>query len=135
MTKKLGRGDDGSRLVDAAGFTPWAGDPFAGQPRQHGQIDYECNACGRGGRHPYHPDVPPGWWYLWDQAADTVKIVCKPQCAVELSGISLPKDASVRQLIKALVAAGWRYRSPEQKRDDEPAAVGGLSGGWNSGTV
>jgi len=134
MTKRLGPGDDGSRLVDGTSFTPWPGDPFAGQSRKEGQIDYECNYCGRVGRHPYYPDVPLGWWWLHNYADDAVALVCRPLCAASYSDLKLPNGIDIKELVKRVVAAGWKYRSPE-KRDAAEAKVPKLSGGWGGSSV
>jgi len=137
MAQELPPGDDGSRLVDDADFKPWPGDPFAGMPRKAGQTDYECNQCGRVGRHPFFPDVPLGWWWLHDVQQDIVHIVCRPQCAAVRGGLMNAKQAEatdVRQLVQVVVRAGWRYRNPEKRSEDE-VKVPKLSGGWSSGSV
>ena len=128
------REDD--HLGDAGStFVPWDGDPFVGEARKHGQIDYDCHQCGNTGRHPYCPDVPKGWWYLHDVASDTVFLVCKPSCAAEYSKLTITReDATVRELVQAVVAAGWRYRSPE-KGDPTEFKSTPLGGGWGKGTV
>jgi hypothetical protein len=137
MTKQLPPGDDGSRLVDDTDFQPWPGDPFAGMPRKWGQIDYRCNQCGRLGRHPWTPDVPLGWWWLYDRTQDVVHIVCRPQCAAVRSGLmdeKAAKDLDIKVLAKKVVHAGWRYRSPE-KADPNEVKVRGLDGGWGNGSI
>lgn len=132
--KQLPPGDDGSRLIDNADFIPWPGDPFVGMPRKMGQTDYECNQCGRVERHPYYPDVPRSWWWRHDVATDTVALVCRPLCAAQYSELKLPNGIDIKDLLKAVVAAGWRYRRPE-KKDREAVKVPKLSGGWGNGSV
>lgn len=137
MTKKLPGGDDGSRMSAAKDFPAWPDDPFSGMPRQWGQTDYACNHCGRIGRHPWSPDVPRGWWWLYDQAQDIVHIVCRPQCAAVRSGMmdeKAAKDFEVKALVQKVAAAGWRYRSPE-RRDPDEVKVRGLDGGWGNGSL
>ena len=132
MTQQLPPGDDGSRLVDDHEFEPWPGDPFAGMPRKHGQLDYECNYCGRTARHPYTPDVPLSWWWLYDPTSDTVALVCRPQCAAAYSGLAIAKIT--KETLQQIFKAGWKYRGPE-KRDQNEVKVPKLSGGWGSGSV
>jgi hypothetical protein len=132
MTKKLPEGDDGSRMSVARNFHDWPGDPFAGMQRKWGQTDYECNQCGRVGRHPWSPDVPPGWWWLHDANTDIVHIVCSPKCAAAASGLTVTDD--IKMTARQVLNAGWHYRRPEKRDPNEPKATG-LGGGWNSGSV
>lgn len=134
MTQQLPPGDDGSRLVDDKGFEPWPGDPFAGMPRKHGQLDYECNHCARTARHPYTPDVPLGWWWLYNPASDTVALVCRPLCAAQFSELKLPNGIDIKGLVQMVRRAGWQYRSPE-KRDQNEVKTPNLAGGWGNGSV
>jgi hypothetical protein len=139
MTKKLPAGDDGSRMSAARDFPAWPGDPFAGMTRKWGQTDYACNNgdCGKLGRHPWSPDVPLGWWFLYDRRSDVVHIVCRPHCAAVLSGLMDAKAAKahdIKALVKKVVAAGWRYRSPE-KADPNEIKVRGLDGGWGNSSI
>lgn len=130
-SRQLGPGDDGSRLVDGdTAFQAWPGDPFAGQPRKQGQIDYECNACGRTGRHQFFPDIPLGWWFLHDVQNDTVHLACKPSCAAKISQVALPDDQ--RESVRELLRLGWKYRSREKQDKNEAK---NLSGGWSGGTL
>lgn len=134
MTARLPPEPDDSRLVDDHGFKPWPGDPFAGEPRKAGQTDYECNQCGRVGRHPYFPDVPLGWWWFHDVANDTVALVCRPLCAAQYSELKLQNGINIKELCAMIVRHGWRYRSPE-KKDVGEVKVPKLSGGWGNGSV
>lgn len=135
--KQLPPGDDGSRMSAAQDFPAWQGDPFVGMPRKWGQTDYACNQCGRVGRHPWSPDVPRGWWWLYDRAQDIVHIVCRPQCAAVRSGLmdaKTAKEHEIRALVKKVHAAGWRYRSPEKAQPGE-VKVRGLDGGWGNSSI
>jgi len=124
-----------SGLIDDHGFESWPGDPFAGMTRKFGQIDYECNACGRSARHPYSPDVPLGWWFLFDRSADIVHLACKPECAAKYSKLQNKDDRDIKALVRTVSQSGWRYRSPEKKQSGEVSAPAGVTGGWGNGSV
>lgn len=132
MTAQLPPGDDGSRMAPAANFRSWPGDPFVNEPRQWGQTDYTCNVCNRLGRHPWSPDVPPGWWFFYDQAQDVVHLACRLTCVVKFTPGYDPRNKTPQQVAQDMIQRGWHRRPPEQAGANEAT---GLAGGWNSGSL